>query len=53
VKSARWESNQKPVHWRSSCCNLTGGVVLIVWFTRNGMCAKNKNIYAWREQAIQ
>jgi len=25
---------------------------LIVWFTTNGMCAKNKNICAWREQAI-
>jgi len=34
------------------CCNLSGGVGLIVWFTTNGMCAKNKNIYAWREQAI-
>jgi len=34
------------------CCNLSGGVVLIVWFTTNGMCAKNKNICMWREQAI-
>jgi len=34
------------------CCNLPGGVVLIVWFTTNGMCSKNKNTYAWREQAI-
>ena len=34
------------------CCNLSGGVALIVWFTTNGMCAKNKNIYAWCEQAI-
>ena len=34
------------------CCNLSGGVALIVWFTTNGMCAKNNNIYAWREQAI-
>jgi len=34
------------------CCNLSGGVALIVCFTTNGMCAKNKNIYAWREQAI-
>ena len=31
------------------CCNLPGGVV---WFTTNGMCSKNKNTYAWREQAI-
>jgi len=37
---------------RGCCCNLSGGVALIVWFTTNGMCAKNKNICAWREQAI-
>ena len=37
---------------RSQCCNLSGGVALIVWFTTNGMCAKNKNIYAWCEQGI-
>ena len=35
-----------------NCCNLSGGVALIVWFTTNGMCAKNKNICMWREQAI-
>ena len=34
------------------CCNLSGGVALDAWFTTNGMCAKNNNIYAWREQAI-
>jgi len=34
------------------CCNLYGGVALIVWFTMNGMCVKNKNIYMWHEQAI-
>ena len=34
------------------CCNLSGGVALIVWFTTNGMCAKNKNIDAWREEAF-
>jgi len=34
------------------CCNLSGGVALIVWFTTNGMCVKNKNISMWREQAI-
>jgi len=34
------------------CCNLSGGVALIVWCTTNGMCAKNKNICVWREQAI-
>ena len=33
-------------------CNLSGGVALTVWFTTNGMCAKNKNICMWREQAI-
>ena len=41
--------------WRTPydrCCNLSGGVALIVWFTTNGMCAKNKNICKWREQAI-
>ena len=38
---------------RRGCCgNLSGGVALIVWFTTNGMWAKNKNIYEWREQAI-
>ena len=39
-------------YWIAYCCNLSGGFALIVWFTTNGMCAKNKNIYAWREQAI-
>jgi len=34
------------------CCNLSGGVALIVCFTTNGMCAKNNNIYMWPEQAI-
>jgi len=34
------------------CCNLSGGVALIVWITTNGMCAKNKNICIWRQQAI-
>jgi len=37
---------------RGCCCNLSGGVALIVWFTTNWMCVKNKNIYAWHEQAI-
>ena len=37
---------------RRYCCNLSGGVALIVWFTTNGLCAKNKNICMWREQAI-
>ena len=31
------------------CCNLSGGVALIVWFTTNGMCVKNNTIiYAAR-----
>jgi len=29
-------------------CNLSGGVALNVWFTTNGMCAKNNNIYVSR-----
>jgi len=28
----------------SCCCNLSGGVALIVWFTTNGMCVKNNII---------
>jgi len=33
----------------SCCCNLPGGVALIVWFTANGMCVKNNTIIyvAW------
>jgi len=30
---------------RRCCCNISGGVTLNVWFTTNGMCAKNNNIY--------
>ena len=29
---------------RGCCCNLSGGVALIMWFTTNGMCVKNKTI---------
>ena len=36
---------------RGCCCNLSGGVALIVWFTTNEMYAKNTNISVWREQA--
>jgi len=36
----------------TDCCNLSGCVALIVWFTTNGMCVKNKNMCMWREQAI-
>jgi len=32
----------QPLRWR--CVD--------VWFTTNGMCAKNNNIYVWPEQAI-
>jgi len=37
---------------RGCCCNLSGGVALIVWFITNEMCVKNKNMCVWREQAI-
>ena len=32
--------------WNTSiyCCNLSGGVALIVWFITNGMCVKNNTI---------
>ena len=31
------------------CCNLSGGVALIVWFTTNGLCVKNNTMmYAAR-----
>ena len=42
----------KKCHALNHCCNLSGGVALIVWFTTNGMCAKNKNVCMWSEQAI-
>ena len=29
---------------RGCCCNLSGGVVLIMWFTTNRMCVKNNTI---------
>ena len=29
---------------RGCCCNLFGGVALIVWCTTNGMCGKNNTI---------
>jgi len=29
---------------RGCCCNLSGGVALIMWFTTNGMCVKNNTI---------
>ena len=31
-------------HLSLYCCNLSGGVALIMWFTTNGMCVKNKTI---------
>ena len=30
---------------RGCCCNLSGGVALIVWFTTNGMWVKNNTIH--------
>ena len=38
--------------WLIDCCNLSFSVALIAWFTTNGVCVKNNNIYMWREQAI-
>ena len=32
---------------RWCCCNLSGGIALNVWFTTNGMCVKNNNIYIY------
>jgi len=40
------------IFMRYYCCNLSGGVALIVWFTTSGMCAKSKNICVWSEQTI-
>jgi len=37
---------------RGCCCNHSVGVALHVWFTTNGMCAKNNTTYMWREHAI-
>ena len=54
--SAFTQKNVRSVRFvviRRGCwCNLSGGAALIVWFTTNGMCAKNNNIYTWRVQAI-
>jgi len=36
---------------KEHCCNLSVGVALNVWFTTNGMYAKNNTTYMWREQA--
>jgi len=36
----RWHVTTHHYH----CCNLSGGVALIVWFTTNGMCVKNITI---------
>jgi len=41
-----WNSHIVQVNKQISYFNLSGGVALIVWFTTNGMCAKNKNSYA-------
>ena len=37
---------------RGCCCNLSGGVALIVWFTTNRMYTKNNNMYTCHEHAI-
>ena len=37
---------------RGYCCNLSGSVVLNVWFTTNGMCVKKNTIFMWRKQAV-
>ena len=34
------------------CCNFSVDIVVNVWFTTNGICAKNNTIYMWHEQAI-
>jgi len=52
VKEARNQSqifNRKSIsrnttHRQSYCCNLSGGVALIVWFTTNEMCVKSNTI---------
>ena len=36
----------------SCCCNLSSGIALKVWFTKNRMWTKDNNIYTCREQAI-
>jgi len=50
-RSCRVQPNTKNVRlvWtvakrRGCCCNLSGGVASIVWFTTNGMCVKNNTI---------
>jgi len=41
------------VKGRACCCNLSADVALNMWFTTNGMCAKNNtHMYMWREQTI-
>ena len=39
-----WISNANRHYVCVYCCNLSGGVALIVWFTMNGMCLKNNTI---------
>ena len=52
------ESNSRPTSTEADALTtvatspVSSGVALIVWFTTNGMCAKNKNMCMWREQAI-
>jgi len=44
--------NTMSVIFLEGCCNLSGGVTLIVWYTTNGMYARKNNIYMLREQTI-
>jgi len=39
VRSVRFDIKR-----RGCCCNLSGGVAFIVWFTTNGVCVKNNTI---------
>jgi len=41
-------SVQFAVKRKGCCCNLSVDVVLNVWFTMNGMCAKNKTHMEWK-----
>ena len=36
--------SQSLLIWPRACCNLSGGIAMIVWFTTNGMCMKNNTI---------
>ena len=44
AKPKIFEKVHKKRSHQKYCCNLSGGVALIVWFTTNGMCVKNNTI---------